>query len=94
MVGVLNDSGEQRFLDRTRCMTYSEIRETHLSLDSGFLKNYIATKAGHDELVIKLLKNITHSLEVDDLRYSLNRAKTLSLLQVVSGAATLEKLGE
>ena len=52
------------------------------------------TKVEYDKLEIKLLKNVTHSLEVVDLRYSLRRAKTLSLVQVVSGAAIFEKLQE
>ena len=73
-------------------MQWLQGRETHLSLDNGFLKNYIVTKAGYDELEIKLLKNATHSLEVVDLRYSLNRAKTWSPLEVLPGAAALENL--
>ena len=36
-------------------------------------------KVRYNELEIKLLKNVTHSLEILDLRYSLKRAKTLFL---------------
>ena len=69
-------------------------RETHLSLANGFRENYIVTKVGYDELGTKLLKNVTHNLEVVDQRYSFRRAKILLPLQVVPEAAALEKLHE
>ena len=96
----LNDSEEQRLLDRLHCITYREIRDEmisrtdDLSLSNGFPKNYTVTKVGYDELGLTLLKNIIHSLEVVDLRYSLKRTKTSSCLQVVLGVAALEKLQE
>ena len=58
---ALDDSEEQRFLNRIHRITCREIRdeiiartgETYLSLANGFPKNYIETKVGWDELGIK-----------------------------------------
>ena len=87
MVGILHDSGEQRFFDGIRCITCHKVRNEMIartgnsSLANGLSKDYIVMKVGYDGLGIKLLKNVTHSLEVVDQRYSLNRAKTSSLVK-------------
>ena len=53
------------------------------------------TKVGYDKLGIKLRKNVTHSLEVLHLRYSLKGAKALSFVRSSSSREVAkEKTGE
>ncbi len=59
-----------------------------------FQKSSAVVKIGYDEIEIKQPTNVIRNSEVVNFRYSLRRAKPLSLLQVVSQAVALEKLLE
>ena len=52
------------------------------------------TKVGYDELGLKLLKNVTHSLEEVDLRYSLKRTKTLFFVRSSSSPKVAREILE
>ena len=51
MAGVLNDSEEQRFLDRIRCITYREIRDEMIARtgDSCITRRWISEKLRRSE---------------------------------------------
>ena len=51
MAGDLNDSEEQRFLDRIRCITYREIRDEMIARteDSFITRQWISEKLGRTE---------------------------------------------
>ncbi|CAF3440627.1 unnamed protein product, partial [Rotaria sp. Silwood2] len=51
MAGVLNDSEEQRFLDRIRCITYREIRDEMIARtgDSFITRRWISEKPRRSE---------------------------------------------
>ena len=78
MTDVLTD-----FLYRIRCMIYREIRNEMIARtrDSFITRQSISEKLyrEYDEFGLKLLENMTRSLQVVDLRFSLNRAKRCRL---------------
>jgi hypothetical protein len=56
MAGVLNDSEEQRFLDRIRCITYREIRDEMITRtgDSFITRRWISEKLRRSERWVQL----------------------------------------
>ena len=95
---VLNDSEEQRSLDRIYYMSYREIRDKMIAKtgDSLIIRQWISEKLHHDKSSVPHTWNkaAEECYTMVDLRYTLKRTKTLLLLQVMSGAAVLEKLQE
>ena len=55
MAGVLNDSEEQRFLDRIRCITYREIRDEMIAKtgDSFITRRWISEKLRRSERCVQ-----------------------------------------
>ncbi len=78
MTAVLNDSEEQRFLDRIRCITYCEIRDEMIARtgNSFITRQWISEKLRHDESWVQ--RNWNKTIEECYTQFGSGRPQILS----------------